>query len=72
MALMSAYPPESRSAARRIPLPSPFPLHAGGALRDAHVAAEVYGQLAPGRDNAVLLFTRPRTRATAATAGGRR
>lgn len=57
MAPMSAYPPESKSAARQIPLPSPFPLYAGGWLRDAHVAVEVYGELAPQRDNAVLLFS---------------
>jgi homoserine O-acetyltransferase len=57
MAGMSAYPPESGSAARRIPLPSPFAMHAGGTLRGAEVAAEVYGTLAPERDNAVLLFT---------------
>ena len=54
---MSAYPPETRAAARRLPLPSPFPLHAGGRLVDAHVAIETWGALSPARDNAILLFT---------------
>jgi homoserine O-acetyltransferase len=54
---MSAYPPETRTAARRVPLPSPFVLHAGGQLVDAHVAIETWGALAPARDNAILLFT---------------
>ena len=54
---MSAFPPESPSAARKVPLPSPFRLQAGGELVGAEVAVETYGRLAPGRDNAVLLFT---------------
>jgi homoserine O-acetyltransferase/O-succinyltransferase len=54
---MSAFPPDSPSAARRVPLPSPFRLQAGGVLVDAEVAVETYGRLAPGRDNGVLLFT---------------
>lgn len=54
---MSAFPPESPSAARQVPLPSPFRLQAGGVLVGAEVAVETYGRLAPGRDNAVLLFT---------------
>jgi homoserine O-acetyltransferase/O-succinyltransferase len=54
---MSAFPPESPSAACRVPLPSPFRLQAGGVLVEAEVAVETYGRLAPGRDNAVLLFT---------------
>jgi homoserine O-acetyltransferase len=54
---MSAYPPETRAASRRIPLPSPFPLHAGGQLVGASVAVETWGTLAPARDNAILLFT---------------
>jgi homoserine O-acetyltransferase len=54
---MSAFPPETRAASRRIPLPSPFVLHAGGRLVDAHVAIETWGTLAPARDNAILLFT---------------
>jgi homoserine O-acetyltransferase len=54
---MSAYPPETRAASRRVPLPSPFALHAGGRLVDAHVAVETWGTLTPERDNAVLVFT---------------
>jgi len=54
---MSAFPPDSPSAARKVPLPSPFRLQAGGTLVEAEVAVETYGRLAPGRDNAVLLFT---------------
>lgn len=54
---MSAYPPESKSAALQVPLPSPFALYAGGTLRNAHVAVETYGELSPARDNAVLLFS---------------
>jgi homoserine O-acetyltransferase len=54
---MSAHPPESPSAARRLPLPSPFGLVAGGSLLGAEAAVEVYGTLTPARDNAVLLFT---------------
>lgn len=57
LAPMSAYPPETRAAVRRVPLPSPFLLHAGGRLVDAHVAVETWGTLAPARDNAILLFT---------------
>lgn len=54
---MSASPPETRAASRRVPLPSPFALYAGGRLVDAHVAVETWGTLAPERDNAVLVFT---------------
>ena len=54
---MSARPPEAPSAARRVKLPSPFRLQAGGVLVDAEVAVETYGRLAPDKDNAVLLFT---------------
>jgi homoserine O-acetyltransferase/O-succinyltransferase len=54
---MSAFPPEAASAARRVPLPAPFRMQAGGELVGAAVAVETYGRLAPGRDNAVLLFT---------------
>jgi homoserine O-acetyltransferase len=54
---MSAFPPESASAARLVPLPSPFRMHAGGVLEGATVAIETYGTLAPARDNALLLFT---------------
>ena len=54
---MSARPPESPSAARQVPLPSPFRLQAGGERVGAEVAVETYGQLAPARNNAILLFT---------------
>ncbi len=54
---MSAYPPDAPSSARQVPLPSPFRLQAGGELLGAEVAVETYGQLAPARDNAILLFT---------------
>ena len=54
---MSAYPPESPSAALQVPLPAPFPLQAGGELWGAEVAVETYGRLSPARDNAILLFT---------------
>ncbi len=54
---MSAYPPDAPSSARQVPLPSPFRLQAGGELLGAEVAVETYGQLAPVRDNAILLFT---------------
>ncbi len=54
---MSAFPPDSPSAAQQVPLPSPFHLQAGGALLGAEVAVETYGRLAPARDNAILLFT---------------
>jgi len=54
---MSAFPPETLSVARQVPLPSPFILRGGGTLRGASVAVETYGRLSPARDNAVLLFT---------------
>ena len=54
---MSAFPPDSPSAARQVPLPSPFHLQAGGQLVGAEVAVETYGRLAPAKDNAILLFT---------------
>ena len=54
---MSAFPPDAASAARRIALPSPLRLQAGGELIGAEVAVETYGHLSPARDNAVLLFT---------------
>src|SRR5882724_3236280 len=54
---MSAFPPESPSAASRVRLPSPFRMHAGGVLLDAEVAIETYGSLSGARDNAVLVFT---------------
>ena len=54
---MSAFPPEAQTVARRLALPSPFRLQAGGELVGAEVAVETYGRLSPARDNAVLLFT---------------
>ncbi len=54
---MSAFPPESPSTARKVRLPNPFRLQAGGILVEAEVAVETYGRLAPGRDNGILLFT---------------
>lgn len=54
---MSAYPPDAPSAARQVPLPSPFRLQAGGELWGGEVAVETYGHLSAARDNAILLFT---------------
>src|SRR5208282_2478926 len=67
---MSAFPPDSESAARRVPLPAPFRLQAGGELWGAEVAVETYGQLSPERDNAVLLFTGLSASAHAASHAG--
>jgi homoserine O-acetyltransferase/O-succinyltransferase len=67
---MSASPPETTSAAQRVALPSPFRLHAGGVLVGAEVAVESYGALAPGRDNAVLVFTGLSASAHAASHAG--
>ena len=36
-------------------LPDPLPLDGGGALADARIAFETYGELAPDRSNAILL-----------------
>ena len=36
-------------------LPDPLPLDGGGALADARIAYETYGELAPDRANAILL-----------------
>jgi homoserine O-acetyltransferase len=55
--VMSAHPPEIHHAARRLALPSPFCLTAGGALIGAEVGVEIYGTLNTRRDNAVLLYT---------------
>jgi homoserine O-acetyltransferase/O-succinyltransferase len=57
---MSAYPPnpDSQASGRlRVKLPSPFAMQAGGALHDAHVAVETWGELSADRDNGILLFT---------------
>ncbi len=54
---MSAFPPDTASAAQRIPLPTPFRMQSGAELRGGELAVETYGRLAPARDNAVLLFT---------------
>ena len=42
---------------RFFPLPSPFPMKRGGALRDARLAYETWGTLNAARDNAVLILT---------------
>lgn len=39
------------------PLPSPFSLQRGGVLENGRIAFESWGELAPARDNAILLFT---------------
>jgi homoserine O-acetyltransferase/O-succinyltransferase len=38
-------------------LPDPFPMWRGGALHDARIAYETWGELNAARDNALLLFT---------------
>lgn len=38
-------------------LSSPFPMKRGGALHGARLAYETWGELSPGRDNAVLILT---------------
>jgi homoserine O-acetyltransferase len=43
-------------ARRWFDLPSPFPMKRGGALRDARLAYETWGELAPGRDNALVIL----------------
>ncbi|MCD7097297.1 homoserine O-acetyltransferase [Stenotrophomonas sp. MMGLT7] len=40
-----------------LPLPSPFPMKRGGALHGARIAYETWGELAPTRDNAILIVT---------------
>ncbi|RPF71154.1 homoserine O-acetyltransferase MetX [Aurantiacibacter spongiae] len=42
-------------APRAVRLPHPLPLDSGRELADVHVAYETYGELAPARDNAILL-----------------
>lgn len=44
-------------ATRHCPLPSPFAMRRGGHLEGATVAYETWGELAPARDNAVLVLT---------------
>lgn len=44
-------------ATRYTALPSPFPLHRGGELREAVIAYETWGTLSPARDNAILIVT---------------
>jgi homoserine O-acetyltransferase/O-succinyltransferase len=44
-------------ARRFAALPDPFPMWRGGVLHGARIAYETWGELAPGRDNALLLFT---------------
>ena len=40
---------------QNLTLPDPLPLDGGGALADARIAYETYGELAPDRSNAILL-----------------
>jgi len=42
---------------RWIKLPSPFAMKRGGVLHGAHIAFETWGELAPTRDNAILIVT---------------
>ena len=69
---MSAFPPESESAAQLVPLPSPFRMQAGGELHGGRVAIETYGSLTSSRDNAALLFTGLSASAHAAAHAGDR
>ncbi|MCA9546884.1 MAG: homoserine O-acetyltransferase [Myxococcales bacterium] len=48
---------EGLPAPRTVPLPSPFRLRHGGQLEGAELAYETWGELAPAKDNALLLFT---------------
>lgn len=45
------------SAPLSVALPDPFALYRGGALREARIAYEAWGELNAARDNAILLFT---------------
>lgn len=50
--------PESKAGRRhQVRLAEPFRFEAGGELAGARLAVETWGELAPGRDNAVLIFT---------------
>ncbi len=44
-------------ASRFVDLPDPFAMRRGGVLRGARLAYETWGELAPARDNVVVLFT---------------
>lgn len=44
-------------ATRLVALPGPFRMRRGGTLPLVHIACERWGELAPSRDNVVLLFT---------------
>lgn len=44
-------------ARRYVALPAPFPMWRGGALYEARIAYETWGELNAARDNALLLFT---------------
>lgn len=44
-------------ATRYTALPTPFPLHRGGELRNAVIAFETWGTLSAARDNAILIVT---------------
>jgi homoserine O-acetyltransferase len=67
---MSAFPPESVSAARLVPLPNPFRMQSGRQLEGGQVAIETYGTLSSTRDNAALLFTGLSASAHAASHAG--
>ncbi len=45
------------SARQYAALPDPFVMHRGGVLRGARIAYETWGELAPAKDNAILIFT---------------
>lgn len=47
----------THDARQYCPLPSPFAMKRGGALREARVAYETWGELSAARDNAVLILT---------------
>lgn len=49
--------PAMTDATRYCPLPSPFRMRRGGALHDAVIAFETWGELSERRDNAVLILT---------------
>ena len=45
------------TARRSVRLPGPFTLRHGGLLPQVDIVYETWGELAPGRDNVVLLCT---------------
>jgi homoserine O-acetyltransferase/O-succinyltransferase len=46
----------SNFASKTISLPQPLPLDSGQVLPDVQIAYETYGDLSPGKDNAILVF----------------